>query len=115
MDPKKLKELQRFWNSALKAKGFSDIEDEDGNLKTYASSLQHSISPEEFEERREYFLEATSYVDSEYLSGRDNFIWKLYCEGKEHSQIAKLTGLKGARVSQIIAEIDRRLMRRGRE
>lgn len=112
MDPKKLQALQKYWNSRLKASGFEDIEDDSGNLKTYASSIQHSVSADEYTERQDYFLHASSFVDSPYLKGRDNFMWKLYCEGVENTQIANLTGLTESRVSQILKALDRRLMRR---
>lgn len=116
MDPKDLKALQKYWNSRLKASGFRDIEDEHERLINHDVSFSYMFEDElaVFKGTEEYFEQARHWLHTDYLKDREKFIWEHYCDGKTHEEISKITGLSRQRVTQIVEDIDRRLMKRGR-
>ena len=89
MPPKKLnlKQLQALqiqWYEKLKASGFQDIEDSNGNLK------QHNRRTIAFENRdriRDFFTDLGHYIEHHDIPPMHKQILTLYCNGSQIRQI----------------------------
>lgn len=111
MDKKQLKDLTDLWYRKLKAKGFTDLEDKWGGLKSFHSSrFLHVASPTEFAAKEKYFQLAGQLLHRHKFDGiRDRRIWDLHSQGWTQEEIADKVALHQGSVSKIIARIERHL------
>ncbi len=93
MDPnsKEFKALQKKWYGKLKAEEFNDIEQADGNLKTWASSaFSHNFNETLFEAKETYYRLARQFLHSHpFQDKKEHLIWSLHSEGVSVRNIVK--------------------------
>lgn len=80
---KDFKKLQAVWEKKLEQSGFEDIEQADGNLKTwhsewykYRSGLEVDMGREEYYRHAGYFL-----YEYQFKNEMERRIWELHAEG----------------------------------
>ncbi len=86
----KFKDLQKKWYKRLEKSGFTDIEQEDGNLKVWESrAFQNRYDPNKSEAHTEYYrLAGQFFYDYIFNNKRDSLIWKMHAEGATSREIA---------------------------
>ena len=89
--------LQQEWYDKLKAEGFEDIEQPDGNLKSWHSfyfALNHNeVTADSL---KEYFHLATQFMhDNDFKSKLEQFIWAHHIDGRSVREIALLAKKNG--------------------
>lgn len=119
---KKFDKLRTQWYQKLKDSGFEDIEDTHSPneyLNAWHSSyFQTRYDRDEFEEKREYYDRARSYLEEqmqtiEYLifsKQIDRLIWELYSEGMSLRQIAKALNTNKDKVQKIVKVISNKML-----
>jgi len=109
------KSLKNFWDDKLETSGVENIEQEDGNLKTWSSLPFYDPSgnkTEFFRAKEEYYRLAAQFLyEHNFTSRRDELIWKYHSEGISRRKIRGLLKTKGykaisfQRIDQIIQAI----------
>ena len=83
--PKPTKEflaLQKLWDKKLAASGFEDIEQRDGNLKTWASLFTRGATADvTVEAKQEYFRAAGHFLHRHRFTAFEKKVWALHAEG----------------------------------
>lgn len=99
-----LKKLQKQWYKKLKAKGFKDVEYENGVLKVYDSlHFNNNYSPESFTEKQRYYQLASQLVKHHpWNNSRDKQVWYYHSEGKTLKDISDLTQVPLKTVQRIV-------------
>lgn len=109
--------LQAEWYLKIKQSGFEDIEDVKSPnefIKVWHSSyFQTRYSPNEFEEKREYYDRARAFLEDqmqglEYiLFGKqlERTIWELHSEGLSLREIAREVGVNKDKVQNIVKRV----------
>ncbi len=93
---KELRKLKAVWYKKLKAEGFKDLEDLDGNFKNYsyyAGKFQflYKADPVKWAAKEEYFRQCTVFLNEfTFRSPKQRKMWALHCEGVADVQIAKI-------------------------
>lgn len=87
----KFKKIQQKWKEKLEKSGFTDIEDENGYLKEWATSRaaleQHAVLRDA---KEIYYRLASQFLHTySFKSQLEYNIWKLHCEGKSYPKIEK--------------------------
>lgn len=79
----KFKATQKKWYERLADKGFSDIEQPDGNLKVWESRMfQNRYDPKRAETDTEYYRLAGQFLfEFEFANKRDRYLWELHSTG----------------------------------
>ncbi len=104
-----LKTLRKKWYKKLADKGFKDIEDSEGNLKSYASSIQSEVSPEQYVSKSRYYELAAQLLHTGYIrDSRSRFIWSLHIDGHRVPYIADKAGVSSSTTYSVIRDIQRR-------
>lgn len=100
MDAKQFKALKDNWYKKLKKEGFKDIEQEDGNLTTWASRLFLTHYDEiKYQAKEEYYqLAGQFYHDYNFKSVLDKMIWELHITGMSIRNIVKTLKQKNLNV-----------------
>lgn len=115
MDKKQLQALTKKWYKKLADKGFKDLEDENGNLKEYASSRVAQKDPVACELAQAYYERARALLHLGYLTdATEKQVWRYYSEGMSALQISKKMGLTRWKVEGIVHDIERRYIKTGR-
>lgn len=85
------KKLLEEWNKKLADSGFKDIEQEDGNLKTWDSfRFQAKYDVLSFGAKEEYYRQAGVFAHSHpFESDQERIIWTMHAEGATHLEIYK--------------------------
>lgn len=111
MDKKELSRLKAIWYQKLKSKGFTDLEDKNGNLKSYHSSrfLYQNQFPTFQAKQRYYQLAGQMLYRHKFESIRDRRIWDLHSQGWTQEEIADKVAISHQRVSQITTELEKHL------
>ena len=119
MHPKEFKKLKAVWDKKLEKLGTPNIEQEDGNLKRWSTSI--------YSEKRNglYYQDNKAYYDSveEYYRSAGHFlhdyafkdemhrlIWEMHAEGKSVREIVPTIRKNGhkaglAKVYQIVSDL----------
>ena len=84
-----LQKLKAKWYHRLKTKGFIDIEDNRGNLKSYDRRTQAFDNRERI---LSFFLELTNYIAETQLSRAEKQILESYAKGYKIKDIATVSG-----------------------
>lgn len=119
-----LASLQKKWYKKLAAKGFKDIEDDKGRLKTYIASTSlhiedhgpippvHRSIPYSSklwkESQAEYYRVAGQSMFSKDFAGLESSfrrIWALHADGKTVTEIAKLMKMPRTNVQSRICKM----------
>lgn len=99
-NPSDFKKLKAKWYKKLKKEGFTDIEDEYGNLNTYSSHFSEKVVVQRFKDREPYYYMATNFLNDYKFANRiEKIVWEYHTEGIGIRDIATL--LKKARVATI--------------
>lgn len=101
------KKLQQKWYKKLADVGFEDIESHASGpfpmLKVYHSSRFRKVDSEQFFAKQSYFISAGQFLQTyKFSTSSHKRIWKLHCEGKTQSVIAKLCKTNSANVGRLI-------------
>lgn len=101
---KEYKKLESIWDKKLKDSGFEDIEQKDGNLKSWSKrKFWLNIKNTRYEDRKvsydseeEYYRMAGHFLyEYEFSSKREKLMWSLHAEGATMVGIAKILKQKG--------------------
>lgn len=94
--------LTATWYSKLEQRGFTDIEQEDGNLKVWESwklvnpSQSDSRAIVRIEATTEYYRQAGHFLyDHKFNDTTDRFIWQRHAEGEKIRDIVAEVIAKG--------------------
>jgi hypothetical protein len=111
---KEFKKLQSKWYKKLADAGFEDIEQEDGNLKRWASSVFKSrYDPTLFAAKEEYYRLAGQFLHDHVFDTRvEKMIWERHTAGISQEDIhlqLKARGIKigHCRVTDIVMKLAR--------
>lgn len=119
---KDFKEIRSEWYKRLKDSGFVDIEDEDGNLKTFniprLSVQAQDYAYEKFRwvQNEHYYALCTDFMNQDvfqafvYQRPQISLIWQAYCEGKTKEQIEKAFNMPSRYVRTTIENVRRIMM-----
>lgn len=80
---KKLTDLKKKWEDKLKKSGFIDIEQPDGNLKTWDSlNFQKNYNSITSEAKQEYYRMAGHFLyENEWDTKEERLVWSLHSQG----------------------------------
>jgi len=90
----KLKKLQDRWYAKLKKEGFDDIEQRDGNLKTWHSSMfqnrrKKRYTEDSWDSKIEYYRLAEHFLnDNKFKNEQEKKTWELHSEGISYEKIS---------------------------
>lgn len=85
------------WYKKLEREGFTDIEQDDDNLKVWSSVFAKKHSIEQIQAKQSYYQMATNFLeDYEFEIRREEIIWTYHSEGISYRNISKL--LKKVRI-----------------
>lgn len=105
------KKLQAKWYKKLKSSGFHDIEEPDSPremLKQWALELARPSNALKFQEKRDYFLKATHFLnDYKFKSLKERKVWELHSDGLSLMQTAKKVRLSKSWVGTIVLKLQR--------
>lgn len=117
--PKTYDELKIEWYDKLKNCGFEDIEQPDGMLKRWSSSVFNDRRlGYTYEERRAYYDSVAEYYrlagqllhTYKFSNGLERLVWKLHCEGRGQNHIIAECRDKGHNIySNRITKVLRKL------
>ena len=110
---KEFKALQAKWNKKLAKSGFYDIEQEDGNLKSWHSfRFQAAGKDGSGAAKEEYYrLAGQFYHDYAFKNNFEKKVWYLNSEGFSAREIAKKTNKSRALVGRIINELTAEMLK----
>ncbi len=91
MSKQNLKQLQAEWYGKLKNEGFKDIEQDEDNLKNWASFyFGVKYTPTTFENKQEYYTLAGQFLyHHEFANMFEEFVWKLHSDGLTLAEIVE--------------------------
>lgn len=102
---KEFKTLQAKWYKKAAKSGFKDVEQLDGNLKTWASryfTARYDLT--RFEAEETYFRLAGQFLyEHEFSSMRDYRVWQLHSEGLYLSEISTEAKRQKVKLSKLTA------------
>lgn len=103
----KLEKLQAKWNQKLKDSGFEDIEQKDGNLKSWHSMyFMCRYSAKEFAEKQEYYRLARQYLEYwPFKSERQKRVWDMMEVGRTYKEMAKSLRTSTSTISAEVASL----------
>lgn len=86
-----LEKLQDKWYAKLKSKGFADIEDRQGRLKTWSTKLFSYYKSDAWEAKRKYYQMAENFLNEyKFNTHLEKAIWTYHVEGISCRNISKL-------------------------
>lgn len=94
-----LKDLKKVWYQILKDRGFVDIEEESGAIKTYD---RRTIAFDNRQKILDFYLDLSAYIQNNELKSLDKRILTLYGEGYFINEIAFIVGKSRQWTNQII-------------
>jgi len=115
---KEFQDLKDEWYGKLKDEGFNDIEQDEQNLKQWASSaFKHNYDKAIFEAREIYYRLAGRFLyDNEFCNEYEKFIWTHHSQGISIRNIIKLLKSKKAKgasllkVNQVIKKLAKKML-----
>ncbi len=79
--PEDYKTLRALWYKKLKDEGFEDLEQADGNLRTWSVWFSRTNTPEVFQAKQTYFYLATQFLsDYTFENKTERTIWEYHSE-----------------------------------
>lgn len=99
---KKFLEIQAKWYAKINKPGvYEDIEQPDGNLKTWATTVGKSYSEKNVREaKEEYYRMAGQFLyDYKFASATEKFVWKHHSSGVSIRSIVGLFAKKGVKTN----------------
>lgn len=93
-----LKKLRKEWYAKLKAEGFSDIEQADGNIKTWSSKLnqRYRTNLGDLAAKTEYYYLANHFLTEHIFETElQRIIWEYHANAISYRKIGKLLKAAG--------------------
>lgn len=99
--------LAAEWEAKLAKEGLQDLENSQGQLKTWHSfHFHHSSTNHDFEHKQAYFRFAEHFLNSHKFKHKyHKDIWALYSEATAEREIAKKVGRGRRKVREILAHL----------
>lgn len=102
-DTKRFKKLKDQWYKKLAAKGFDDIENDDGSLKATTDSRTIKNSLRDKVERETYYSIAKEFLNMyEWVDITEKIIWASHTDGIDITSIANMLHITRYRVHTTI-------------
>jgi hypothetical protein len=90
---RELSRLTKFWYEKLRSTGFQDIEQTDGNLKSWECHVWAKRSQSTLDAKQQYFSRARELLEAyRFDNPTHKRIWELHCDGLSSRQIASQIG-----------------------
>lgn len=98
----KFKDLQSKWYDKLKRGGFKDIEQEDGNIKTWSGHVyRYCKTQDQIDIKTDYYRLAGQFLhEYKFQTPTEKFLWKNHSEGVSLRSIARLLAKKGIKTNK---------------
>ena len=111
--PLNFKQLQKKWNDKLKASGFEDAEDNNGNLKVWHNHLYtREAAPVKLKAKEEYYRVAGFFLhDYEFETSKERKIWELHSEGKAFRTIGKKVREPKSEVHRVVTRLKQEMLK----
>jgi len=112
------KKLKAHWYQRLKDEGFEDIETDENASGTIALKVWHSEhfqkpsrQPERFEEKRDYYILATQFLESfEFQTHLQRRIWTFHAHGFSLRAIGRFVGKDKDHVHGVVRSLKTQMM-----
>lgn len=109
MNNKSFQKLKNLWYKKLKSKGFIDIEDDKGRLKTYTGG-QYLFPPTDVavrpDSQAEYYRLARRFChEKRFESDKHLKVWQLHSEGCSERKIAEVLKVSRKVIRTILRDL----------